>query len=256
MCSKIKRQVKNMHNYQNIRDQELAIIRCNQGIKLAKADKTPHSKRAILLDEMLNMPFPIFFTNCESELQIFNEADLSTCNILSASDAYGITARNLFDKQTAEASIQNNLLTIKTNKSVLKDELYTRLDGYNFPTLTYRFPWYGDNNQLVGLFAFAIRLNTESGVSLAESMSLLAKTGLLSSPEKALPGLIMDNVYFTQCEKVIIPALLNGKTAREIGLMQGRSKRTIETHIDNMKIKTNSQTKSELTAKLGTYFFE
>jgi DNA-binding CsgD family transcriptional regulator len=235
-------------------NQKQVIIRTHQGVKLIAPEEKMPFRNGIALDEMLDMPFHVYFMNHDSTLRVFNEAGRNTFNILSDSDAIGLTARDVTDKQSAELSIQTDLVAMETNTLIIKDESYTPLcDGHTFSALTYKFPWYNINNQLLGIFGFTIRLDTNSGTSLAESMRLLSNTGLLGSVEKSLPGLIMDDVYFTRSEKVVIAYLIRGKTAREISTNLNRSQRTIEFHIENLKKKTGISTKSELVDKLINY---
>ena len=44
--------------------------------------------------------------------------------------------------------------------------------------------------------------------------------------------------------------MIRGKTAKEIAVILNLSPRTIEHHIENIKIKTNSDSKSELIDKM------
>lgn len=231
-------------------DTNLIIQQHNQGVKLIKRDNGCGLKKQISFNEIINMPFHIYFMNTESELQVFNEPGLKSFNILSESDVIGKNAFQVVEKETAELSIRNDRIAMKTRKLIIKDELYTRLDGYTFPMLSYKFPWFGDDNKILGVFGFSIPLDLQRGISLAHSMNLLTQTGLLPSPEKSLPGLALDEIYFTEREKNIIFQLIRGKTAREIAIILNRSQRTIEKHIENLKLKTHSSSKSELIEKI------
>jgi DNA-binding CsgD family transcriptional regulator len=233
-----------------IHNQDLIIQRFNQGVKLIQPNKAEPFKKHIPLSDMLSMPFHVCFMNQQSALEVFNESILKTYNILSESDAIGITARDVAIRETADICIHHDNIVINTNQAIIKDELHTRLDGYNIPTLAYKFPWYNDDHQVIGVFGLSILLDQKYGVSLAASMNFLAQTGLLQTPEKSLPGLVMDNMYFTEREKFIMFQLLCGKSARAIADKLSRSKRTVEGHIENIKIKTNSSSKAELIEKM------
>ena len=60
----------------------------------------------------------------------------------------------------------------------------------------------------------------------------------------------IDGFSFSARELDCIRCILLGKTAQEIGERLFISARTVETHIDNIKIKLNCHKKSELVAKL------
>jgi DNA-binding CsgD family transcriptional regulator len=60
----------------------------------------------------------------------------------------------------------------------------------------------------------------------------------------------LKNIILTEKELDCAFALLEGKTANETGEKLFRSRRTIETHISNMKSKFHCKTKSDLIAKL------
>lgn len=57
-------------------------------------------------------------------------------------------------------------------------------------------------------------------------------------------------VNITEHEMVCLLGLLEGETASEIAARLGKSKRTIETHLDHIKRKLDCNTKSELIKKL------
>jgi len=67
--------------------------------------------------------------------------------------------------------------------------------------------------------------------------------------EQEIPSLnALEN--FTKVEKSILYWLVRGKTAKAIANILSRSPRTIEHHIENVKNKTGSISKSELIEKL------
>jgi DNA-binding CsgD family transcriptional regulator len=234
-------------------DEHWNLSRFGQGVKLNPADHAKHSRGQLSLTKLYEMPFNVYFMNTESAVQTSNEMVLKTFNILSMEDAIGITVREVAKKESAEFSLLHDSEIMNTQRMIIKDELYTRLDEVTFPMLTIKSPWYDENNRLTGIFGMSLMIDKEWGVSLADSIHLLTQTGLLqpeTQVQKIFPGLVLDDQYFTQREKEILFHLLRGKTAKAIADFLGRSRRTIEHHIENMKVKTRSHSKSEMIEKI------
>lgn len=241
---------------QNISN-DMIIQRFGQGIKLIPPEKAG-SQQQITISSMLPMPIHVYLMNTESVLQTFNERGASTFGLLSSKDAIGLTARDLATKKTAERSIFFDRMVVNDNTMIIKDELYTRLDGIDFTTLSFKFPWYDYENNIIGIFGFSMLIDQKWGISLADSMLLITRTGLLQPGQvhRCLPGMSCDGEYFSAREKEVLLHLIRGKTARETAAALGLSPRTIEHHIENMKIKSGSSSKSELIDKMIDHFYK
>jgi len=61
----------------------------------------------------------------------------------------------------------------------------------------------------------------------------------------------MGNLYLTQRECECINYLTIGKTAEEVSMILGISKRTVESHIDNIKIKLSCNNQFRLGYLVG-----
>lgn len=236
---------------------ELMIQRTNQGVTLVRPENSL-SKSSIKIGDLMVMPVHVYFMNLESTLLKFNERGAMTFNLQYANDVLGKTVRYFASKETANNSIFNDHL-VATNKTLLiKDELYTRLDEVDFITLTFKFPWYDNRNKLIGIFGFSLLVDNKWGISLGDSTALILQTGLLATSQltRKIPGVEYNNIYLTQRQKEIIYHMVRGKTAKEIAVILNVSPRTIEHHIENIKIRTNSDSKSELIDKMFDYFIK
>lgn len=69
--------------------------------------------------------------------------------------------------------------------------------------------------------------------------------------ESSKTGLTLGTLYLTQRECECIHYLAIGKTAEEISIILGISKRTVETHIENIKIKLDCRNQFRLGYLLG-----
>lgn len=239
--------------------ENLAIQRFGPGIKLINPCQNLISDNHIFVSEIYKLPLCIYFLDTNSALQSLNEYELNFLDRNSIKDLVGLTAKDIIRPDVAESWIANDLEVIRTRKKIFKDEILIRKDEITIPLLTIKFPWYDQNNHLIGIFGISAIIDKESGISLADSMSMLTQTGLLNTEitqNQLLPGLSYGygDIYFTQREKEILFHLVRGKSAKNIAHIFGRSQRTIEHHIENMKFKTKSHSKAELIDKLtGEY---
>lgn len=231
---------------------ELIIQRFGQGIKLIHPEHALKLSGALRIGDLLPMPFHVFFNDLDSVLQKFNERGAATFNINHCNDAIGLTAFDIMNKETANICISHDQIAINKNINIIKDELYTRHDDIDISALTIKFPWYNERNKIIGIFGLSCLLDKKWGTSLADSLSLIHQTGLLQSShmKQCLPGLSYGEIYFTQRQKEIIIYMIRGKTAKEIATILELSQRTIEHHIENIKLKTNSSSRSELIDKM------
>lgn len=237
----------------NENENQLMIQRCQQGIKLVKPDQLNPFKKSIAMNDLFNVPFHVYFSDAYSVIQKISESTRNSYDILSLTDVNGKTVEHVMEKNAADYCIWHDQTVVDSNSVIIKDQVCTRFDGISYPILTIKFPWLDIDNTLLGIFGCSIIVDKKWGVSLADSMSLLAQAGLLqaeSMQNKRLPGLAFGDLYFTEREKEIIAQLIRGKSAREIAAILSRSKRTIEHHIENMKLKTNSGSKSDLIEKI------
>jgi len=79
----------------------------------------------------------------------------------------------------------------------------------------------------------------------------LNEFGILLPNPMLLPFLNPATIQkFSKREKICLYHLVRGKTIKEIASALYRSPKTIETHIEHMKLKLNCQTRSELITKI------
>lgn len=244
-----------MHSQLFNNQNELMIQRCGQGVQLLDANQNKHAINPLALSKIYSMPFSVYFLDLNGSIQSANNVEAEILDRLSVKEILGKTVNDLITPEAAELIRNNDRAVIKTNTRLIKDELLSRCDGITVPCLTIKQPCYS-NHCLIGVFGMSLIIDPQRGLSLADSMHFLAETGLLASSLETplFPGLISNDIYFTKREKEILSHLIRGKSAQMIAVIFNRSKRTIEHHIENMKIKTNSQTKSELIEKVVDRF--
>ncbi len=90
-----------------------------------------------------------------------------------------------------------------------------------------------------------------SDILLAAKKLKLCINPLLSIDDRKKPGYQVGNFYFTEREFQCVNYLILGKTAEEIAIILNISKRTVETHILNIKRKMNCFNQLRLGYLLG-----
>jgi len=83
---------------------------------------------------------------------------------------------------------------------------------------------------------------------------MLSKTGLLPGSNPDIFQGILTNDLFTMRENEVLKYLVRGKTAKEIAIILKISYRTVQHHIEHMRTKSNSNSKSELIDKFFCRF--
>lgn len=237
------------------------------GIRLVRPGKNePSSSNNLSVTSALKNDFNIYFMDLESQLKAINSQTIINCGFNSEKDAIGRTARDVAKNKSAENLIQNDRNVIRSNKPVISDDLYEGLNAAcNFSALSMKFPWYGDNSQIIGVFGCSIVLGKNS---LASALAQISEFGLLnlnnheasfSKVETDYLRFYMDKksvkkVELTPRETEVLDLLIQGKNTKEMAAQLYLSKRTVEHHIENIKDKMGVSSRYELIIKAINYF--
>ncbi len=128
-------------------------------------------------------------------------------------------------------------------------------ENLNVPSPTFlsvKLPVY-INNKIAGLLGCSLPIGMQGCTSLSCFLTTLIKMELINH-SKQLPGFEFENYYFSKRENEILHYTVRGKTAKQIGRIFKISFRTVERHIENIKIRTNIHNKSELIEKFFDRF--
>lgn len=137
----------------------------------------------------------------------------------------------------------------------IEEIYYVRHDERDFQAVSIKLPWYNDDNRLVGVFGISFPYGGSASLSIAQSLTLIAETGLLGIESQAqnltnmMPGFTVDSVYLSKRETQCLYYLVRGKTNKGIANKLDISTRTVEHYVENIKYKMGVFSKSELIEK-------
>jgi len=236
--------------------QEYEVYRFKQGIKLVKRED--HAKftnnpfyhhTGYTLASMQALPIPIYFLNASGEGQEVNEAVLIQCGIDSKKDAYGKSIKHFATQETAIRALYNTKQVIEAARPQFFDEDVIYTDRGIIQSLAVKVPWYGEDNQIIGIVGYSMTLGQQS---LAESLSKIQSLNILGCSANSASN-ELTKVYLSQREKECLQLYTQGKTAKQCAKILNISYRTFENYIQNIKSKLNVTSKSELILLANQY---
>lgn len=198
------------------------------------------------VNEVMDFPCNAYFLDTESTILNINTHSVEACGYVSTRDAIGTTVFDVLTKDNARLITSIDRQVINQNRTQISEDVMIRNDGTMMNFLTVKAPVYNDKNNIVGIFGCSVMLNNHP---LANSLALIAKTGILNNSRFRLPHM-QSCTDLTPREMDIARLLVRGKTAKEIAMVLYISPRTVEHYIENIKSKFNVVTKSELIEKI------
>lgn len=226
---------------------EMLITPYRGGVKLMRPAQDHTS--LVSLQDAMKLSFNIFFHNCEFITEELNEATWTTCAYESKADAIGSNInRTCIRKDQSERVENNNLMVIDSHKMLIIDEPADLINDQKINAVSIKFPWYNNEDQVVGVFGCAMLIKEDNLSNIAASFSMVSDKFMQRSQtmNHLLPGKEINGSYFTSRELDVIQWILRGKAMREIAIILNLSPRTIEHYIVNIKTKAKVKTKSQL----------
>jgi DNA-binding CsgD family transcriptional regulator len=117
------------------------------------------------------------------------------------------------------------------------------LKGREFLVFNTKTPAYDENNKIIGIHCHAIEVINPQYFSLVQWL----KQSNIDNPLQVYSiGKDFADIKLTSRQSECLFFLLRGKVAKEIARILGISYRTVEEHIEQLKLKFNCHNKSEL----------
>lgn len=235
---------------------ELHLCRYNNGVKLIRPEDASFKKNTV--NDVFKLPMNVYFVDRNGTILNLNEHTVEYCGFASAKSAIGNTVALVAKTETVNFEKQHDQLVIKNKKLIIKQEYFFSLNDKDLSAITFKQPWYSDENKIIGIFGCSVILNNSDNLSHAFSYILQSKLFSFTDDNQLCPTLLgyeVDSVHLSpqlmQCAKLLI----RGKTAKAIAAELNLSRRTVEYYLENIKVKLNVSNKSELIEKLINYGF-
>lgn len=234
---------------------ELLIQRYKNGIRLIRPDQYAKNNYFLLgaIEKFLELPFNVYFLNCDSIIQNMNEITAETMQFQSISNAIGKSMLHVAERRSAQ-SIINGDIQVLTNQSMkFFDHKFDFKNGKICHGLSIKYPWYDHNCRLIGVFGISVIFGLQP---LADSLTYIAQLGLLNSTQikyhasDYITPLPFKNINLSRQENLCLKYLMQGKSAKAIANILSLSKRTVEHYIENIKNKMGVSSKYELMLKI------
>lgn len=226
---------------------ELQIVPYLNGLRLIRPVKAGFNNDYLTIQEVLNFPCNVYILDVESVILSINDRSATSSGFYSTSDAVGRTVFDVLITHNATSITNIDRQVIHKNHTILNEDVMIRDDIAPMSFLTVKAPIYNDTTNIVGILGCSVMLDQQP---LAESLTLISNLGLLKLQNKSSSISVSYNTICTPREKQVINLLIRGKTAKEIAFELNLSKRTIEHYIENIKLKMNVDTKSQLIEKV------
>lgn len=238
---------------------ELLVYRFGNGIKLFAPNQVPRQKHnafcrstQLTVASLLKLPICSYFDDLNITIQKTNEYNAEACGFDSPSDGINKTLFDMFSHDGAQHIFNKDIEMLRTKRLQIVEETALRKDDIQYQALSIKCPWYGDDNQVIGMFGFSIVLGKQP---LAESISQIAQLGLLNNtPPSIFPGSEINNNYLSRRESECLRLTVRGRSAKQIAAELNISRRTVEEYLNNIKLKFGVYSKSELIDKAHDAF--
>lgn len=233
---------------------ELMILPWNGGVRLIN----PNHLLLPTVDDLCKQPFDIFLLDLDLQNKKVNRSDAEACGFDSEESAIGKTVFDCCEKQFASNVTEVDKVVLESqNSSLYECDFFGKNGEVYRGCLTFRFPWFDEDNNITGLLGLNIRIGKQP---LAESLAYVQALGLLNKKyASSIANFSNPNNFeshFSKRERDVVRILIKRKTAKDIATILGLSFRTVQHYIDNIKCKMEVSSKSQLIEKIIATFPE
>jgi DNA-binding CsgD family transcriptional regulator len=201
------------------------------------------------LAAICQLPFSTYFLDTNSKFIHFNQQTAELVGSASMRDLFGRSAVNFCHKEFSTRLLMNDRAVTQGKVMKVLDESGQRLDDFLIQTFTVKFPWYY-KDKVVGLLGFSINTHVDLLDNFGNIISQVVATGLLTK-QQATP---IDRFHLSKREQEILALLVRGNSAKRISFYLNISPRTVEHHVEHIKLKTKCFSKFEVIDKFFDYY--
>lgn len=245
-----------MSSSKNETHPDFIVFPARGGVKLIKplySAQETHTFPSV--KQLFNLKLHIYFLNTDSVIQNINEETIKNCGYLSLKDTINKSVRVAAKSETAELTILHDKNVLTAEKMIISEENFIkRIDDESFHAVSIKYPWYNQSDKIIGIFGCSF---IPSIHGLSAPLKSLIETGLFNSsthesqkfPSNVSPTYQAEMSCLSRREQECLKYLLIGNSAKMIASKINRSVRTVEHHLENIKIKLKVNTKYELINK-------
>ncbi len=192
-----------------------------------------------------SLPYSIYLLDKDNKTIKINACGAEVCGFETADSAIGRSISSVSNTQSADALLENcqQVMADKTEK--IFDEHHVRHDGASLHFLSFKFPCYQQDGQLIGLLGVSLVVGQDA---LSTALEKLKALGLFAA--KSPSSLNLHGRQLTDREHTILHKTAQGLTAKSIAQQLGISHRTVEEHLKNVRMKFNVSSKQALLQKV------
>ncbi|MFI4919338.1 MAG: LuxR C-terminal-related transcriptional regulator [Legionellales bacterium] len=211
------------------------------GIKLVRPDEPVVYAPEHTLADIMKLPFSVYLLNQDGNTMKMNDEGADACGFDSPIQSVGKSLFDVSKEESAQKLIMNCSEVMQSNQVRLFEEINSRKDNLTQQFLSVKTPWYGADNNIIGVCGFSIVLGTHA---LAEGLSTITQLGLLQ-PKKPENNKL-NGITLTRREIECLRLTVKGYTAKKTAKVLQISHRTIEEYLTNIRTKTGIKSKAEL----------
>jgi DNA-binding CsgD family transcriptional regulator len=187
-------------------------------------------------------------------VEFSNTLAAEECGYNSIEDHRGKSAIDSFSKESAYKIIAGHQQAMHTSCLQIHEEDVFLTNGSVHQYLTFLWPKYNLANSIDGVLGCSIRIGKHplaNILSKLTSLNILKESNNSEHKKKNLSSAIANmGVFFSKRERECINLIMQGRSAKHIGLQLHLSFRTVENYISNIKAKFYVSSKQELIDKI------
>ncbi|MDF1797462.1 MAG: LuxR C-terminal-related transcriptional regulator [Coxiellaceae bacterium] len=206
---------------------------------------TQHPREAVEWSTLSALPYNVYLLDTENKTILINITGAHICGFETVNAAIGNTISSVSNAQSASSLLANCNQVMLDQKEQIFDEHHTRHDGQDLHFLSFKFPCFQADGQLIGILGISLVVGQHP---LSDALETLKNLGLLHSNKQ--PTFNLHGLHLTEREHAILQQTAQGLSAKSIAKYLEISHRTVEEHIKNIKLKFNVSSKQALLHKV------
>lgn len=191
-----------------------------------------------------SLPCAYFLKDPYSNYLDFSKEALRIARFNDRSDVIGKSDQEMPWKQFSDRLREQDKMVLNGQELVNVDPII-RTDGSKIFLITKKIPVYNETDNIIGVSGVSLELARDKFQNMFYLLCSMFSdcTDFIKENDNEF---CYGNIQFTKRQAQVISCLLRGNSAGDTGKIIGLSKRTVETHLENIKNLLGCYKKSEL----------